>query len=89
MAVASARPNVYKQIGTWVRGPSKREDPTMKATVNEDCIGCGMCEGTCPDVFALNDDGVAEAQVEEVPADAEDSAQEAADNCPVSAIELD
>ena len=61
----------------------------MKATVNEDCIGCGMCEGTCPDVFALNDDGVAEAQVEEVPADAGDSAQEAADNCPVSAIELD
>ena len=52
----------------------------MKATVNEDCIGCGMCEGTCPDVFAINDDGVAEATVEEVPADAEDAAQEAADN---------
>ena len=49
----------------------------MKATVNEDCIGCGMCEGTCPDVFAINDDGVAEATVEEVPADAEDAAQEA------------
>ena len=47
----------------------------MKATVNEDCIGCGMCEGTCPDVFAINDDGVAEATVEEVPADAEDAAQ--------------
>ena len=48
----------------------------MKATVNEDCIGCGMCEGTCPDVFAINDDGVAEATVEEVPADAEDSSME-------------
>ena len=48
-----------------------------------------MCEGTCPDVFAINDDGVAEAQVEEVPADAEDAAQEAADNCPVSAIEVE
>ena len=56
----------------------------MKATVNEDCIGCGMCEGTCPDVFAINDDGVAEATV-----DAEDAAQEAADNCPVSAIEVE
>ena len=48
----------------------------MKATVNEDCIGCGLCEGTCPDVFSISD----------VPEDAEDAAQEAADNCPVSAI---
>ncbi|MCC6102405.1 MAG: ferredoxin [Atopobiaceae bacterium] len=61
----------------------------MKATVNEDCIGCGMCEGTCPDVFEVGDDGQAHAIVDEVPEDAEDSAQEAADNCPVSAIEID
>ena len=33
----------------------------MKATVNEECIGCGMCEGTCPDVFSISDDGVAVA----------------------------
>ena len=61
----------------------------MKATVNEDCIGCGMCEGTCPEVFAIGDEGVAKTIVEEVPEDAEDSAQEAADNCPVSAIEVE
>ena len=48
----------------------------MKATVNEECIGCGLCEGT----------GVAVAIEEDVPEDAEDAAQEAADNCPVSAI---
>ena len=62
----------------------------MKATVNEDCIGCGLCEGTCPDVFSISDDGsddgVAVAIEEDVPEDAEDAAQEAADNCPVSAI---
>ena len=52
----------------------------MKATVNEECIGCGLCEGTC------SDDGVAVAIEEDVPEDAEDAAQEAADNCPVSAI---
>ena len=58
----------------------------MKATVNEECIGCGLCEGTCPDVFSISDDGVAVAIEEDVPEDAEDAAQEAADNCPVSAI---
>ena len=39
----------------------------MKATVNEDCIGCGLCEGTCPDVFSISDDGVAVAIEEDVP----------------------
>ena len=24
----------------------------MKATVSEDCIGCGLCESTAPEVFA-------------------------------------
>ncbi len=61
----------------------------MKATVNEDCIGCGLCESTCPDVFSISDDGVAVAIEEDVPEDAEDSAQEAADSCPVSAITVE
>lgn len=61
----------------------------MKASVNEDCIGCGMCEGTCPDVFSIGDDGVAHAVEEELSADVEDAAQEAADNCPVSAITVE
>ena len=60
----------------------------MKATVSEECIGCGLCEGTCPDVFSISDDGVAVA-VEDIPEEAEDSAQEAADNCPVSAITVE
>lgn len=74
------------------RGPdvhAMREDFNMKATVNEDCIGCGLCESTCPEVFVIGDDGVAEVTVEEVPEEAEDGTQEAADNCPVSAIEVE
>ena len=58
----------------------------MKATVNEDCIGCGLCESTAPEI---GDDGLAHAIEEEVPEAAEDAAQEACDGCPVTAIELD
>ena len=31
----------------------------MRATVNDTCIGCGLCAGTCPEVFHMGDDGLA------------------------------
>ena len=31
----------------------------MKATVNENCIACGLCVSSCPDVFSMGDDGYA------------------------------
>lgn len=55
-------------------------------TVNENCIGCGVCAATCPDVFDLNADGVAENILGEVPAELLDDAEAAAASCPVSAI---
>ena len=55
----------------------------------EDCIGCGLCESTAPEVFEIGEDGLAHAIEEEVPEAAEDAAQEACDGCPVTAIELD
>ncbi len=61
----------------------------MNVEVSEDCIGCGVCEGLCPDVFEIGDDGVAHALIEEVPADAEADVQAAAESCPVSAISVD
>ena len=34
----------------------------MRAFVDQDlCIGCGMCNAACPEVFELNDEGKAEA----------------------------
>ncbi|ACL20593.1 ferredoxin [Desulfitobacterium sp. LBE] len=61
----------------------------MYATVESDCIGCGSCEAVCPEIFRMNDDGLAEAYVNPVPAELEESAKEAADMCPVNVIILE
>lgn len=59
----------------------------MKAFVDESlCISCGLCEGTCSEVFSL-DTGVAVAG--EVLVGMEDSVREACDSCPVSAISIE
>lgn len=58
----------------------------MKVKVNEGCLGCGACTGICPDVFELDDEGLAKVIVEET----EDPAvQDAIDSCPVGVIEAE
>lgn len=59
----------------------------MTAYVNENCIGCGLCTSICPEVFSMSDENVAVAEGEISP-DLERTVQEAADSCPVSAIEV-
>ena len=59
----------------------------MRGIVNENCIGCGLCVSILPETFQMGDDGM--AQGGEVPAGQEDTAQEARDGCPVSAIDLE
>lgn len=59
----------------------------MRFKVNENCIGCGLCTGTCPEVFSMTDEGVARAKDGDMSGEVDEAAQEAAANCPVSAIE--
>lgn len=59
----------------------------MKYHVNENCIGCGLCAGTCPEIFEMTDAGTAQALDIEAEGVTAASAGEALDNCPVSAIE--
>lgn len=60
----------------------------MKASVDPDvCTGCGLCVDACPAVFEM-DDAVAKVLVEDVPEDALSTCREAADNCPVEAINI-
>lgn len=59
----------------------------MKIMIKDGCIGCGLCVSTCPNVFRMTEDGVAE--VFAAPdADEQTDAEEAAENCPVSVIQI-
>ena len=61
----------------------------MKATIDRSgCIGCGLCADTCPTVFRMAEDGLAEVYTDPVPGGDETLAQEATDNCPVTVISL-
>ncbi len=59
----------------------------MKVIIHQDqCIGCGMCESICPEVFRMTDEGIAE--VYQQPEQITDTVQDAVDSCPVSCIEI-
>ena len=59
----------------------------MKFKVDQElCIGCGACEGVCPEVFEMRDDDKAYVIKDPVPAELEDNALEAEESCPVEAI---
>jgi ferredoxin len=61
----------------------------MKVTVDEEtCIGCGLCSETCPEVFEMSDDK-ATVKVNKVPENAIKTCREAAENCPVEAIQIE
>jgi ferredoxin len=57
----------------------------MKAKVTEDCIACERCVEICPEVFEMGEE-LAEVKEDPVPEEYEDAVQEAADECPTSAI---
>ncbi len=59
----------------------------MRYFVNENCIGCGLCTNICPDVFKMGDSGTAVASVNDVATELMEKAKEAAESCPVDAIE--
>lgn len=82
------------------RSPGKLSDRTikintqeavlMKGHVDKDiCIGCGLCEEICPDVFRMDDDGKAVAKEGEIPDNLIDSAKDAESQCPVEAIKVE
>jgi ferredoxin len=57
----------------------------MKVSVTEDCIACGLCVDTCPEVFEMGEE-FAQPLVDEVPGEYEEAVQQAAEECPTEAI---
>ncbi len=49
------------------------------------CVGCGLCEQSCPEVFEVQGDGVAHVKVHVC---ASCNLQEIADSCPVNSIKV-
>jgi ferredoxin len=60
----------------------------MKATISEDCVSCVLCVDICPDVFEMGDQ-LAQVKFDKIPAQFEKAVQQAADECPVSAIAIE
>ncbi|MEG0804287.1 MAG: ferredoxin [Pygmaiobacter sp.] len=59
----------------------------MTVTILEGCIACGLCEGTCPEVFCIGAQGTAEVAAQPTPSQ-EAAVQDAAAACPVNVIEV-
>ena len=61
----------------------------MKAKVNKDqCIGCGACQAIVPDVFEIEDDGLACAKGE-VTDENKDDVIDASESCPTGSIKVE
>lgn len=61
----------------------------MRVVVDADlCMGCGICEGICPDVFSLGGGTTAEVLLDPVPVKFEADVKDAAEQCPEEAISV-
>jgi ferredoxin len=55
---------------------------------SETCMGCGICEGLCPEVFSLGAKDYAVVLLDPVPAEFEGAVKDAMDQCPEAAITI-
>jgi ferredoxin len=62
----------------------------MKACVNKDtCIGCGLCVSICPKVFKMDNNDLAEAIDGELDESVMEEVEEAQNQCPIEAINIE
>ena len=62
----------------------------MKVIVDKDlCIGCGVCEGLCPEVFSLANEPYAEVLLDPIPEEFQEACRQSAADCPSEAIKVE
>jgi len=62
----------------------------MKVRVDRDlCVGHGRCYALCPEVYGEDEEGYCVILQADVPADHQQAARRAADNCPELAITVE
>ena len=62
----------------------------MKALVDRDlCIGCRLCEDTCPEVFRIGDDGIAYVIESDPAVELYADIMGCVELCPVAAISIE
>ena len=61
----------------------------MNVRVNASCVGCGLCASMYPDIFLMTDGGSAGVIKQMIDSELEPQARDAADACPVAAIETE
>ena len=49
------------------------------------CVGCGLCEQSCPEVFQIQGDGIAHVKAQSCSVH---NLKEVAEQCPVNAIKV-
>lgn len=49
------------------------------------CVGCGLCEQSCPEVFEVQGDGIAHLKTQSCSIH---NLKEVADQCPVTSIKV-
>jgi ferredoxin len=52
---------------------------------NSTCVGCGLCEQNCPEVFKIEGDGLAHVKANECKTH---NLKEVSEQCPVTAIKI-
>jgi ferredoxin len=63
---------------------------SVKPQIDEElCIGDGICEDLCPEVFELRDDGLAHVIIAQADESLREKIEEAAIECPTDAIALE
>ncbi|MDP3142793.1 MAG: ferredoxin [Candidatus Omnitrophota bacterium] len=50
------------------------------------CVGCGLCEQACPEVFEIKDDGLAHVKAQSC---GSCDLKDVASQCPVEAIKIE